>query len=382
MIAPIFTLARKDLALLWRDKAALFWVFLFPVAVAVLFGVMFGGGLKGASVLPIMALDLDGTPGSRAFFKSLEDSPALNVQAAADQNAGDEAVRRGQVVALLVARPGLDQALAGKKQDGPALELRADPSRRAELGILRGLVAEAAIANIVVPQPMELVPSLRAAAGVPSAPRLDVVAVAGQGERPRTPFELSFPAGMAWGLIGCVATFALSIVRERQAGTFLRLRAAPLTRGDILAGKALACGFACMAELLLLLAVGMLFFKIRPGPLGPMLATFAAAATGFVGLMMLLSQLGRSEVSVASSGWAVMLVLAMFGGAMMPYFLMPEWMQEVGRLSPVRWAILALEGALWRGWSWRELARPCATLIGIGMLSFTLGVMLLHRRAP
>jgi len=379
-MAPILTLAAKDLTLLWRDKAALFWVFLFPVAVAVLFGVMFGGGLKGASVLPIMALDLDGTPGSRAFLKSLEDSPALKVQRAADQAAGDDAVKRGQVVALLVAREGLDKALAGKAQDAPALELRTDPSRRAELGILRGLIAEAAIANIVVPQPMELVPGLRAAAGVPSAPRLDVVAVAGARERPRTPFELSFPAGMAWGLIGCVATFALSIVRERQAGTFLRLRAAPLSRGDILAGKALACWLACMAELLLLLAVGMLFFKIRPGGAGPLLAAFAASSAGFVGLMMLLSQVGRGEVSVASAGWAVMLVLAMFGGAMMPYFLMPEWMQDLGQLSPVRWAIFVLEGALWRGLSWRELLRPCSTLLGIGLLSFTLGVMLMQRR--
>jgi ABC-2 type transport system permease protein len=380
-MGPILTLAAKDLLLLWRDKAALFWVFVFPVAVAVLFGVMFGGGLKGASVLPVMALDLDGTPGSRAFLKSLEESPALKVERAADQEAGDQAVRRGQVVALLIAREGLDKALSGKPPEAPALELRTDPSRRAELGILRGLIAEAAIANIQVPQPMELVPGLRAAAGVPSAPKLDVVAVAGQGERPRTPFELSFPAGMAWGLIGCVATFALSIVRERQAGTFLRLRAAPLSRGDILAGKALACWLACMAELLLLLAVGVLFFKIRPGMPGPLLAAFTAASIGFVGLMMLLSQLGRGEVAVASSGWAVMLVLAMFGGAMMPFFLMPEWMQDVGRLSPVRWAIMVLEGTLWRGFGWRELVRPCATLLGIGLLSFTLGVMLLRRRA-
>ncbi|MCK6453258.1 MAG: ABC transporter permease [Alphaproteobacteria bacterium] len=377
----ILTLAAKDLMLLWRDKAALFWVFLFPVAVAVLFGVMFGGGLRGVAVLPVMLLDQDGTPGSRAFVKSLEESPALKVQHAADLEAGDAAVRRGQVVALLVARAGLDKALSGKKLDEAALELRADPSRRAELGVLRGLIAEAAIANIVVPQPMELVPGLRAAAGVPTAPRLDVVAVAGGRDRPRTPFELSFPAGMAWGLIGCVATFALSIVRERQAGTFLRLRAAPLSRGDILAGKALACWLACMAELLLLLAVGMLFFKIRPGAPGPLLAAFAASSAGFVGLMMLLSQVGRGEMAVASAGWAVMLVLAMFGGAMMPYFLMPEWMQDLGQLSPVRWAIMVLEGTLWRGLSWREVLRPCSTLVGIGLMSFTIGVMLLRRRA-
>ena len=377
----IATLAGKDLALLWRDRAALFWVFLFPIAVAILFGTMFGGGAKGTAALPLMALDRDNTQASRAFLKSLEKSPAVKLEMAKAAEAGEAAVRRGQVVALLVLRPGLEKALAGKAGDAVALELRADPSRRAEMGMLRGLIAEAAVDNIVLPQPMELMPGLRAAAGVPSAPRIDVVGVASARDRPRTAFEFSFPSGMVWGLIGCVATFALSMVRERQAGTFLRLRAAPLTRAEILGGKALSCWLACVAELLLLLALGVMFFGMRPANPATLAAAFAASSVGFVGMMMLLSQLGRGEVTVASAGWAVMLVMAMFGGAMMPYFLMPEWMQQAGQASPVRWAIMVLEGALWRGLSWAELARPCLYLAGLGVACFALGVAILQRRA-
>ncbi|MGQ0676690.1 MAG: ABC transporter permease [Rhodospirillales bacterium] len=380
-MGAVVTLAAKDLALLWRDRAALFWVFLFPVAVAVLFGTMFGGGAKGTAALPLMALDRDNTLASRAFLKTIEKSPAVKLQIALDEDDGAAAVRRGQVVGLLILRPGLEKTLSGKGSRDPALELRADPSRRAEIGMLRGLLAEAAVDNIVLPQPMELVPGLRAAAGVPSVPRIDVVVVEAPADRPRTAFEFSFPSGMVWGLIGCVATFALSMVRERQAGTFLRLRAAPLSRAEILAGKALACWLACIAELLLLLTLGVLFFGMRPGHPGALAAAFAAGSLGFVGLMMLLSQCGRGEVAVASSGWAVMLVMAMFGGAMMPYFLMPEWMQQLGELSPVRWAILALEGALWRGLSGRELMRPCLYLAGMGVACFALGVLILRRRA-
>jgi len=380
-MGAVVTLAGKDLVLLWRDRAALFWVFLFPIAVAVLFGSMFGGGTKGTAALPLMALDRDNSQASRAFLKTLEKSPAVKLQIAGDETVGAAAVRRGQVVGFLVLKAGLEKTLSGKGGKEPALELRADPSRRAEIGMLRGLLAEAAVDNIVLPQPMELVPGLRSAAGVPSSPKIDVVVVEAAADRPRTAFEFSFPSGMVWGLIGCVATFALSMVRERQAGTFLRLRAAPLSRGDILAGKALACWIACMAELLLLLAVGMIFFQMRPADPRALLMAFAAASAGFVGLMMLLSQFGRGEVAVASAGWAIMLVLAMFGGAMMPFFLMPEWMQEVGRVSPVRWAILVLEGSLWRGLTWRELLRPSLTLAGIGFVAFACGVMLLRRRA-
>ncbi len=380
-MGAVLTLAGKDLTLLWRDRAALFWVFMFPIAVAVLFGTMFGGGSKGTAALPVMALDRDATQASRAFIKTLEKSPAVKLQIAAGEAEGMAAVRRGQVVGLLILKPGLEQALSGKGGKEPALELRADPSRRAEIGMLRGLLAEAAVDNIVLPQPMELVPGLRAAAGVPSSPRMDVVVVEAAADRPRTAFEFSFPSGMVWGLIGCVATFALSMVRERQAGTFLRLRAAPLSRAEILAGKALACWLACIAELVLLLALGVLFFGMRPGNLAMLAAAFTAASIGFVGMMMLLSQCGRGEVAVASSGWAVMLVMAMFGGAMMPYFLMPEWMQQLGELSPVRWAILTLEGALWRGLGWRDLARPCFYLATLGVVCFAAGVLILRRRA-
>lgn len=377
----IATLAGKDLALLWRDRAALFWVFLFPIAVAILFGTMFAGGTKGTTALPVMAIDRDNTQGSRAFLKTLEKSPAVRLEMAAREEDGETAVRRGQVVGLLVLRPGLEKSLAGKGGGKAALELRADPSRRAELGMLRGLIAEAAVDNIVLPQPMELVPGLRSAAGVPSAPKIEVVGVESALDRPRAAFEFSFPSGMVWGLIGCVATFALSMVRERQAGTFLRLRAAPLTRTEILGGKALSCWLACVAELLLLLALGALFFGMRPTHPGTLAAAFAASSIGFVGMMMLLSQLGRGEVAVASAGWAVMLVMAMFGGAMMPYFLMPEWMQQAGQFSPVRWAIMALEGALWRGLTWRELMQPCLYLVGLGVACFALGVAILQRRA-
>jgi ABC-2 type transport system permease protein len=186
---------------------------------------------------------------------------------------------------------------------------------------------------------------------------------------------------MAWGLIGGAASFALSLARERRAGVFLRLRAAPLSRLDLLLGKAAACWLVCIGELLLLLLLAAFFVGIRPvDALGAPMA-FAAAAMCFVGLMMLASQFGRDEVAIAGSTWAVMLVFALFGGAIMPFSLMPEWMQTIGQASPARWAVQALEGALWRGQGWRELARPCAALAATGIAAFALGAALFCRRA-
>ena len=60
-------------------------------------------------------------------------------------------------------------------------------------------------------------------------------------------------------------------------------------------------------------------------------------------------------------------------GAMVPTFVMPAWKQSIGCISPVRWAMPAIEGGVWRNFSIAEMAMPCAILIGAGMICFTLG---------
>ena len=41
-----------------------------------------------------------------------------------------------------------------------------------------------------------------------------------------------------------------------------------------------------------------------------------------------------------------------------PLFAMPSWMAQAGNVSPVKWAVIALEGAVWRGFSLAEMALP------------------------
>jgi len=59
---------------------------------------------------------------------------------------------------------------------------------------------------------------------------------------------------------------------------------------------------------------------------------------------------------------------------MVPLFIMPGWMQAVSDFSPVKWAIIALEGALWRHFTSAEMAVPCGILTAVGGLAFFLGV--------
>jgi ABC-2 type transport system permease protein len=63
----------------------------------------------------------------------------------------------------------------------------------------------------------------------------------------------------------------------------------------------------------------------------------------------------------------------MLGGGMIPLFVMPSWMVRAGNISPAKWAVLALEGAIWRGFSVTEMFLPCAILVATGVVCFALG---------
>jgi ABC-2 type transport system permease protein len=101
----------------------------------------------------------------------------------------------------------------------------------------------------------------------------------------------------------------------------------------------------------------------------------------FSGLMMLLSVLGHTAQAVGGSGSALMITMASLGGVLVPLVAMPEWMRAVSHFIPVKWAILALEGAIWRGFTLAEMLLPCGILVAVGVVSFAVGVRMLARRA-
>jgi ABC-2 type transport system permease protein len=142
----------------------------------------------------------------------------------------------------------------------------------------------------------------------------------------------------------------------------------------LLGGKALACFLAISAIELILFAIGAAFLGVRPSSISLLIVVCLSASVGFVGFMMMVSSLGKTEQAVAGAGWAILMPMSMIGGGMVPQFVMPPWMSTVGNISPVKWTILGLEGAIWRNFSAAEMLVPCAILIGFGLVCFTVGV--------
>lgn len=367
----VLALASKDLRLLARDRFGMFWVLIFPVLFALFFGAIFGGSGGGdRAPLPIAVVDEDDTDASRAYVDALARSPALDVARATEPEAAEQ-VRRGKRAAYVALRKGFGDSLGAIFFGGsPGLALGIDPSRKAEAGYLQGLLVETAFRAAAE----------RGGATAPRGPEIETRPVVRAASRPRSPFEVTFPSAVLWAVLGCCAGFALSIVRERTAGTWLRLRVSPISRLEILFGKGLACFLAScgVTTALLLFAAAVLGVRLANPPL--LALGIASVGLCFAGMMMLVCTIGRTEQSVAGAGWAVFTVMAMVGGGMVPLIAMPAWMLRVSDLSPVKWGILALEGAIWRDFSAAEMARPCLVLIAVGAACFAAGVRLLSRR--
>ena len=64
---------------------------------------------------------------------------------------------------------------------------------------------------------------------------------------------------------------------------------------------------------------------------------------------------------------------------MIPLAFMPGFMRTLSHLSPVKWSILALEGAIWRGFSLAEMLLPCAVLVAVGGVCASVGIWALSR---
>ncbi len=179
-----------------------------------------------------------------------------------------------------------------------------------------------------------------------------------------------------WAALFCITRFSSSLVNERKQGTLVRMQMAPITKIQILAGKALVCLTVIVVVSVALILFGMAVYGIRPVSAGHVAAGIAVTAFGFTGVMMALSVVGKTVAGAEGFGAAIMLQMAMTGGGMIPLIAMPEWMQRVGSISPVKWAILAIEGALWRGFSAVEMVAPCAVLVAVGVVCFAIGARL------
>ncbi|HXC59473.1 MAG TPA: ABC transporter permease, partial [Steroidobacteraceae bacterium] len=190
-------------------------------------------------------------------------------------------------------------------------------------------------------------------------------AMTARNDVPYNGYAHSF-AGMTVQFIlfaGIDAGVALLLLRQR--GLWQRIRAAPLGKGEFMLARMLSTALISAFQLAVIYAVAVGVFGVR----------IQGSAVGFVGVAvafcllnasfgLMLATLGRSAPTTRGIAIMVMLLLVMLGGAWVPSFVFPQWLQAASKYTPTRWAVDGLDAMTWRGLPFDQSLLPILVLCG------------------
>ncbi|MBL9188602.1 MAG: ABC transporter permease [Opitutaceae bacterium] len=201
------------------------------------------------------------------------------------------------------------------------------------------------------------------------------------GAKVKSPQATSLVGGWAIQfLLFAVSASAASLFRERDAGIFQRLLAAPVTRAHILWSKFLYGIVLGLVQLVVLFVASSWLYGIDVLPHLPLLAlvcVFAAAACTSFG--MLIAAVTSSPEAAGGLSTLVIMLMSAIGGAWFPISLMPLVVQQFSKLTLVYWSMEGFSAVLWAGQSLGQILPILAILGGITVAVLSLAIWRFNR---
>ena len=172
----------------------------------------------------------------------------------------------------------------------------------------------------------------------------------------------NIPAWTLFAIFFIILPLSINMVKEKNQGTFVRLRTNPISYATVLGGKTLVYLCVSLLQFGLMLLIGVYLFpniglpKLDVAGKVPMLfvvAFFAGLAA--IGLGLLLGTIAKSQEQSAPFGATFVVILAALGGVWVPVFAMPSFMQTLSKLSPMNWGLEAFYDVFLRNVGLSEL---------------------------
>jgi ABC-2 type transport system permease protein len=404
-------LVRKDLTLYFSNRRALAITLAAPILIAAFFGAVTGGAPKKPSRVPIAVVDLDQSTLTKEIVTAMKGDSTFDVREIPEAEAVTE-VRNGKLRAAIVFPAGFGEAAPRamfRPGPKPEIVIHVDPSQSITLALVKGLLAQHVMQAVSrsafgggasgVKALADARTEVEKSSDMTTEDRRDLLALfdsvgrlnarsstaapggraAGGFEMPFTTREREATAGdrkynaYAHSFAGMAVQFLLfsgielgvGVLLMRRLGIWKRLRAAPVSR-TLLLGSRIASGTLIAVLLMAVIyAAALAFFEVR----------IDGSVIGFVGVVLafglltstfglLIAAVGRTPE--ASRGLAILatLLLVMLGGAWVPTFVFPEWLQTATLVVPTRWAIDGLEAMTWRGQGLGAALAPIGTMLG------------------
>lgn len=190
------------------------------------------------------------------------------------------------------------------------------------------------------------------------------------------------PAWTLFAIFFIIVPLSINLVKEKNQGTFVRLRTQPVNYATVLGGKTIVYLGVCLIQFTLMLLVGIYLFPAigLPGvdvtgklPLLYVVALFSGLAA--IGLGLLLGTIAKTQEQAAPFGATMVVILAALGGVWVPVFVMPKFMQLTSKISPMNWGLEAFYDVFLRNVSFVKILPEISLLLLFFLLTILIAII-------
>ncbi|OGN92768.1 MAG: hypothetical protein A2Z71_08570 [Chloroflexi bacterium RBG_13_50_21] len=396
------SIALKDLQILFKDRGALFQLFILPLLFIMVFsGALsaIGGGSEEQVTLPNLGvIDLDGGEAAMFLINKIQEDGSYSVQSLTVSDVQSQ-LDENKVVAVLTVPAGFTGGVQGSMPVTLVITTgtNADPQIVDAMRlVVESIAADMTLESQIIaslqqmgdmqataPEQFQVFSTERVLAQARSQfetaqvrPLIKIVqSVPQQEEQEETP-DLSLSAVPGFTILFVFLTgqtTARSIYDEKKVGSFRRLAAAPINKVQLLAGKILPNFIIALIQIAVIFAFGAFGLKamgltplpIGRAPIGAILVAIllALCSTAFG---ILIAGLARTENQIGGISTLLLWGMGLLGGCLVPLFILERFIGPFAMIVPHYWANKALDDLLIRGLG---LADNYLSLVMLGVFS-------------
>ncbi len=368
-MSPLWSIARKDLIILFRDRSALVFLFGFPLIFTAIFGIIYGGrDLSSPSLIKVLVVNLDEGKHGADFIEALRNmGVTLEVEKQGPERLSKRIKAGDLPVGLVVPRDfssQVDAAIAAGAEHSPnppqaQITRYVDPAQAQMAAAAQGAVM-GAVQRMTGPlyrkAAMDAIPAeFRGQAERNASIGAGQAAVVFQTIESQKSPQLSagdlFIPGFAVYFVFTLANgVAATLLYERQEGTLRRMLSAPISRGQILLGKMLARAGVGLVQTAVLFSIGKvalhLSFTWDQIPALFLIAVCCVFAS--TGLGLLIATFGKTMEQIQGMTTMLLLVMGFISGTLIPRSVLPAAVQKLGYITPHTWALVAYQDVMLR----------------------------------
>jgi ABC-2 type transport system permease protein len=316
---PITTFARIDIKRLFRDKVAIFFVFVFPLIFLVIFGSIFSG--NNNVTFRVALLNESTTQFAEEFEKQIKENQIFKVDdEIANLDQAKEKMNRGQLDATII----LPTSFGEVKDNLPSGEAQIlyDQSNE-QAGRTLGSIMQSIFNEIN----QKLAPSI-----TPFTVKTESTATKGL-----TQFDYTFAGIMGFTLLS-LGIFGPTTVfpRLKQRGVLRRYQTTTIKVWQYFTGNVISNGVVGLIALVFMFTAAVILFDLTMrGSYINLAIVVILGVTMLFGIGLAIGGWAKNENQAAPVSQLVVLPMMFLSGVFFPTFLMPETLQSITKFIPL-----------------------------------------------